>query len=74
VGLRKEAGARTKASIMTLDTAVFLFGVLVSTLVGSGLLLLFYGYAYLEEARRENLELPRGLQRLARFLGESEGG
>ena len=33
---------------MTLDVVVFLFGVLVSTLVGAGLLVLFYGYAYAE--------------------------
>ena len=37
---------------MTLDLAVFPFGVLVSTLVGAGLLLLFYGYAYVEQAKR----------------------
>ena len=42
---------------MTLDVAVFLFGVLVSTLVGSGLLLLLYGYAYVEQAQRENIQL-----------------
>jgi hypothetical protein len=38
---------------MTLDVAVFLFGVLVCTLVGSGILLLFYGSAYVEEAKRQ---------------------
>ena len=38
---------------MTLDVAVFLFGVLISTLVGSGLLLMLYGYAYVEQAKRQ---------------------
>jgi hypothetical protein len=56
---------------MTLDVAVFLFGVLVSTLVGSGLLLLLYGYAYVEQAKRENIQLSDRMQRVVRFiLGE----
>jgi hypothetical protein len=56
---------------MTVDVAVFLFGVLVSTLVGAGLLLLFYGYAYVEQAKRENIQLSDRMQRFLRFiLGE----
>lgn len=59
--------------MMTLDMAVFLFGILVCTLVGSGMLLLFYGYAYVEEARRQNIQLSDRMQRLVRFaLGEDE--
>lgn len=53
---------------MTLDEAVFLFGVLVSTLVGAGFLLLFYGYAYLELAKRENIQLSNRMQHVVRFL------
>jgi hypothetical protein len=53
---------------MTLDVAVFVFGVLVSTVAGSGVLLLFYGHAFLEEARRENVRPGRWTQRFARFL------
>jgi hypothetical protein len=56
---------------MTLDVVVFLFGVLVSTLVGAGLLMLFYGYAYVEQAKRENIQLSERMQRVVRFiLGE----
>ena len=56
---------------MTLDVAVFLFGVLVSTLVSSGLLLLLYGYAYVQQAKRENIQLSDRMQRVVRFiLGE----
>jgi len=53
---------------MSLDVVVFMFGVLISTLVGAGLLLVFYGYAYLEEAKRENVALSPRMQRLARLL------
>jgi len=50
---------------------VFLFGVLVSTLVGAGLLVLFYGYAYAEQAKRENIQLSDRIPRVVRFiLGE----
>jgi len=50
---------------------VFLFGVLASTLVGAGLLVLFYGYAYAEQAKRENIQLSERMQRVVRFiLGE----
>jgi Flp pilus assembly protein TadB len=56
---------------MTLDVVVFLFGALVSTLVGAGLLVLFYGYAYAEQAKRENIQLSERMQRVVRFiLGE----
>ncbi len=56
---------------MTLDVVVFLFGVLVSTLVGAGLLLVFYGSAYAEQAKRENIQLSDRMQRVVRFiLGE----
>jgi len=56
---------------MTLDVVVFLFGVLVSTLVGAGLLVLFYGYAYAEQAKRENIQLSDRMPRVVRFiLGE----
>ena len=56
---------------MTLDVVVFLFGVLVSTLVGGGLLLVFYGFAYAEQAKRENIQLSDRMQRVVRFiLGE----
>ena len=58
---------------MTVDAAVFLFGVLVSTLVGAGLLVLFYGYAYAEQAKRENIQLSPRMQRVVRlFFGEDE--
>jgi hypothetical protein len=53
---------------MNLDVVVFLFGMLISTLVATGLLLVFYGYAYLEEAKRENIVLSPRMQRLARLL------
>ena len=53
---------------MTLDVAVFLFGVLVCTLVGAGILLPFYAYAYLEEAKRQNRPLSDRMQRVARFV------
>ena len=53
---------------MTLDVAVFLFGVLISTLVGSGLLLMFYGYAYVEQAKRENIQLSPRMQRVVRLI------
>ncbi len=53
---------------MNLDVVVFVFGVLISTLVATGLLLVFYGYAYLEEAKRENIVLSPRMQRLARLL------
>ena len=55
----------------TLNAAVFLFGVLVSALVGAGVLVLFYGHAYMEQARRANTPLnPRTQRFLATFLGE----
>ena len=38
---------------MTVDAAVFLFGVLVCTLVGAGILMLFYGSAFVDEAKRQ---------------------
>lgn len=53
---------------MSLDVVVFMFGVLISTLVGAGLLLMFYGYAYLEQAKRQNIVLSPRMQRLARLL------
>lgn len=53
---------------MSLDAAVFLFGVLVSTVAGSGILVLFYGYPYLEEAEHQNLELGPKTKWLARFV------
>jgi len=53
---------------MNLDVVVFMFGVLISSLVGAGLFLVFYGYAYLEEAKRENLVLSPRMQRVARLL------
>lgn len=43
---------------MNLDVVVFVFGLSISTLVAAGLLLVFYGYAYLEEARREHRPEP----------------
>lgn len=56
---------------MTLDVVVFLFGVLVSTLVGGGFLLLFYGYAYAEQAKRGNIQLSDRMRRVVRLiLGE----
>lgn len=54
----------------TLDTIVFLFGVLISFMVLSGFMLLFYGRAYVEQARREKPVLGSGMKRLARLLGE----
>jgi hypothetical protein len=52
----------------TLDVGVFLFGVLVSTLVGAGVLLVFYGYAYAEQAKRENLQLSGWMRRVLRLI------
>ena len=58
---------------MTLDVAVFLFGVLISTLVGSGLLLMLYGYAYVEQVKRQNIQLSDRMQRVVRlFFGEDD--
>ena len=55
----------------TLNAAVFLFGVLISALVGAGVLVLFYGHAYMEQARRANTPLSPGTKRfLETFLGE----
>lgn len=54
----------------TLNLAVFLFGVLVSALVGAGVLVLFYGHAYMEQARRAGTPLsPRVRSLLETFLG-----
>lgn len=53
---------------MTLAVAVFLCGGLVNTLVGAGFLLLFYGYAYVEQAKRENVQLSSRMQHVVRFL------
>jgi hypothetical protein len=53
---------------MNLDVVVFMFGLFISMLVATGLLLMFYGYAYLEEAKRENIVLSPRMQRLARLL------
>jgi hypothetical protein len=59
--------------VTTLNAAVFLFGVLVSALVGAGVLVLFYGHAYLEQARRANTTVSPGVRRfLEKFLGEGE--
>ena len=57
---------------MNLDFVVFVFGVLISTLVGAGLILLLYGYAYFEEAKRQNIVLSAPMQRLARLLYGAE--
>jgi hypothetical protein len=58
---------------MTLDAVVFLFGVLISTLVGSGLLLMFYGYAHAEQAKRENIQLSDQMKRVGRLItGDDE--
>ena len=54
----------------TLDTAVLLFGVLISALVSSGFLLMFYGHALLAQSRRASPQLKPGMRRLARLLGE----
>jgi hypothetical protein len=57
--------------LTTLNAAVFLFGVLVSALVGAGILVLFYGHAYLEQAKRANTPLsPRTQRFLETFLGQ----
>lgn len=54
----------------TLNAAVFLFGILISALVGAGVLVLFYGHAYMEQARRANTPLNPGTKRfLETFLG-----
>ena len=53
----------------TLDSVVFLFGVLVTLLVCAGFVLMFYGHAALEQARREDPKLSAGMTRLARLLG-----
>ncbi|MCE9593651.1 MAG: hypothetical protein K8S98_05610 [Planctomycetes bacterium] len=52
-----------------LDTAVFLFGMLVSALVSAGILLPLYGHARLQRARAANTEISPGMKRLARLLG-----
>ncbi len=55
----------------TLNAAVFLFGVLIFAMVGAGVLVLFYGHAYMEQARRANTPLsPRTKRLLSGFLGE----
>ena len=54
----------------TLDLFVFGFGLLVSALVCTGLVLLFYGHAYVAQAKRESGLLSSGIQRLAKLLGE----
>ena len=54
-----------------MNAAVFLFGILISGLVGAGVLVLFYGHAYMEEARRANTPVsPRTKRFLTGFLGE----
>lgn len=53
---------------MNLDVVVFIFGVLISALVGAGLLLVIYGYAYFEEAQRGNIVLSPRMKRIARLL------
>jgi hypothetical protein len=54
-----------------LDMAVFLFGVLIFTLIGAGILLAFYGYAYLEMIKSRNIQLGDRMQRVMKFvLGE----
>jgi hypothetical protein len=53
-----------------LDIVVLGFGFLVSALVCAGFLLLFYGHAHLEQARRENTHLNTGMKRLAKLMGE----
>ncbi len=57
----------------TLNLAVFVFGAVISAMVGAGVLILFYGHAYLEQARRENRSIPPRTRRLLMsFLGEDE--
>lgn len=54
----------------TLDTVVFLFGVLVTLMVCAGFVLMFYGHAALGQARREDPKLSAGMTRLAKLLGD----
>ena len=57
----------------TLDTVVFLFGVLVSCLVGAGFLMMFYGHAFVAQSMHENSELDSGAPRLEKPLGNARG-
>ena len=41
----------------TLDVVVFLFGLVISILVVTGFLLVFYRHAFAEQARRERSQL-----------------
>lgn len=44
---------------------------MISALVGAGVLVLFYGHAYMEQARRANTPInPRTQRFLETFLGE----
>ncbi len=54
----------------TLDAAVFIFGVLVAALAAAGMILVFYGHAFLDQARREEPKLSPGMKRLATLLSE----
>ena len=57
----------------TLDIVVFLFGVLVSCLVGAGTLMMFYGHAYVAQSMNETSELDSGAPRLEKPLGNARG-
>ncbi len=56
-----------------LDIGVFLFGVLVSGLVGAGFLLMVYGRAFSEQSMRENSAVNDGIPRLAKSLADAPG-
>ncbi len=57
----------------TLDTIVLLFGVLVSGLVGTGFLMLFYGHAFAAQSMRESSELDSGAPGLEKPWGKARG-
>lgn len=56
-----------------LDIGVFIFGVLVSGLVGAGFVLMVYGRAFSEQSMRESSELNQGMPRLAKSLADAPG-
>ncbi|HYN04811.1 MAG TPA: hypothetical protein VE359_20335 [Vicinamibacteria bacterium] len=54
---------------MSLDLAVFAFGVFITLLVAAGAFLAYYAPAYREEARRDGVSPTKGVLRLTNMLG-----
>ncbi len=57
---------------MTLTAVVFAFAALVITLVGAGLLLMFYAAAYAEQAKYEHLQLSDRIRRIIRLMVDDD--